>query len=216
MSCIQNNQQNVIFHVLELFFIIQPEPRRKQMGRNDRLLIIKINHVTRPGNTWMQIGIDPEGIFKNLREYAFYLIITPMRSTQNWKDLAEYKSEYDASYSKDIQGATGNTSSQLSFHRWYCTFSCNLLTSVCQIFARGRIRSFVCLSKPFLKAWKIARLADDAVFVHRQDQRSSQSWHRAVLDQCMELRVRVLSWLYQGTRESPTEGVIFNFSILFY
>ena len=155
MSCIQNNQQNVIFHVLELFFIIQPEPRRKQMGRDDRLLIIKINHVTRPGNTWMQIGIDPEGIFKNLREYAFYLIITPMRSTQNWKDLAEYKSEYDASYSKDIQGATGNTSSKLSFHRWYCTFSCNLLTSVCQIFARGRIRSFVCLSKPILKAWKI-------------------------------------------------------------
>ena len=103
MSCIQNNQQNVIFHVLELFFIIQPEPRRKQMGRDDRLLIIKINHVTRPGNTWMQIGIDPEGIFKNLREYAFYLIITPMRSTQNWKDLAEYKSENDASYSKNIQ-----------------------------------------------------------------------------------------------------------------
>ena len=40
---------------------------------------------------------------------------------------------------------------------------------------------------------KIAPLADDEVFVRRLDQRSSQSWHRAVLDQCMELRVLVLS-----------------------
>ena len=61
---------------------------------------------------------------------------------------------------------------------------------------------------------KIARLADDEVFVRRLDQRSSQSWHRAVLDQCMELRVLVLSWLYQGTRESPAEGVIFQFAFI--
>ena len=48
-------------------------------------------------------------------------------------------------------------------------------------------------SYPVPRREKFARFADEAVFVPRLDQRGSQSWHRSVLDQCMELRVHVLS-----------------------